>query len=164
MAADEPEAPVLIDASALIALLGNEPAAGDVQAMLRRGTAAMTTLSLAEAVDRLQRRYGLTSERTRPVIEGLLDETLTLVALDPHEAWRAGEIRACHYHRTRCPLSLADAVLIASAGTDRRIASADYHLLTVAASEGVPVTVLADSRGRVADVQRRDPDAGGPTR
>lgn len=147
------ELPVLIDASALIALLGNEPAAGEVREILER-SAAMTTLNLAETVDRLQRRYGLQSERTRPVIEGLLDEALTLLSLGSSEAWRAGEIRAEHYHRTRCPLSLADAVLIASAGTDRRIASSDLHVLNVAASEGISIIALPDSQGRRPSVER----------
>ena len=111
----------LIDASALIALLGAEPAAGEVQKMLNHGV-AMTTLNLAEAVDRLKRRYDLGIERTRPVIEGLLVKSLTLVPLGPAQAWRAGEIRAAHYHRSRCPISLADAVLVASAPPGGRIA------------------------------------------
>jgi predicted nucleic acid-binding protein len=143
---------VLIDASSLIALLGGEPAAADVRLLLSGRGAAMTTLNLAEAVDRLHRRYGLTSARTRPVIEGLLDEALTLVPLDAGAAWRAAEIRAAHYHRTRCPLSLADAVLVASAEPGEGIASADRHVLRVAAAQDVAVTVLPDSRGRRARV------------
>ena len=149
---EDPKPSTLIDASALIALLGGEPAAPEVRAILGQGAAGMTTLNLAESVDRLERRYGLTSERTRPVIEGLLDDALTLVPLGPAEAWRAAELRAGHYHRTRCPLSLADTVLIASAGTDRNIASADRHVLRVAASEGVVISVLPDSHGRRARV------------
>lgn len=141
---------VLIDASALIALLGDEPAAGEVQTILREGEAAIATLNLAEAVDRLQRRYGLAAERTRPVIDDLLDEALTLVPLGASEAWRAAGIRATHYHRVSCPLSLADAVLIASAGPAMRVASADGHVLDVAAKEGIATTVLPDSRGRRA--------------
>lgn len=152
MPSERPEPPVLIDASALIALLGDEPAAAEVRAILERGAAAMTTLNLAETIDRLHRRYGLGSERTRPVIEGLLDEALTLVPLGVSEAWRAGEIRAGHYHRTRCPLSLADAVLLATAGMDRRIASSDLHLLRVAVAEAIPIKVLPDSQGRRARV------------
>jgi PIN domain nuclease of toxin-antitoxin system len=153
-AADEQAEPAatLIDASALIALLGAEPAAGEVQEMLSRG-AAMTTLNLAEAVDRLERRYGLEIGQTRPVIEGLLAGSLTLLPLGPAQAWRAGEIRAAHYHRSRCPISLADAVLVASAPVGGRIASSDGPLLTVAASEGVVTMVLPDSKGRRARVR-----------
>ncbi|HEX3517498.1 MAG TPA: PIN domain-containing protein [Solirubrobacteraceae bacterium] len=142
----------LIDASALIALLGAEPAAGEVQMMLNDGV-AMTTLNLAEAVDRLKRRYDLGIERTRPVIEGLLVKSLTLVELEPAQAWRAGEIRAAHYHRSRCPISLADAVLVASAPPGGRIASSDEPLLRVAGSEGIAIIPLPDSEGRRATPQ-----------
>ncbi len=151
-ATDAPESSVitLIDASALIALLGAEPAAGEVQEMLNRG-AAMTTLNLAEAIDRLKRRYDLEIERTRPVIEGLLAKSLMLLPLGPAQAWRAGEIRAAYYHR--CPISLADAVLVASTSADGRIASSDGVLLTVAASEGIATAALPDSKGRRASVR-----------
>jgi PIN domain nuclease of toxin-antitoxin system len=148
----EPSARTLIDASALIALLGAEPAAGEVQEMLNQG-AAMTTLNLAEAIDRLKRRYDLEVERTRPVIEGLLAKSLVLLPLGPLQAWRAGEIRAAHYHRSRCPISLADAVLVASAPAGGRIASSDGPLLTVAVSEGLAAAALPDSKGRRASAR-----------
>jgi PIN domain nuclease of toxin-antitoxin system len=151
-AAAERAGRTLIDASALIALLGAEPAAGEVQEMLNRG-AAMTTVSLAEAIDRLDRRYGLKVERTRPVIDGLLTESLQLLPLESHQAWRAGEIRAAHYHRTRCPISLADAVLVASAAVEDSIASSDGPLLKIAASEGILTIPLPDSKGRRASVR-----------
>jgi PIN domain nuclease of toxin-antitoxin system len=147
--AAESSTSTLIDASALIALLGAEPAAGEVQEMLRSG-AAMTTLNLAETIDRLKRRYDLEIERTRPLIEGLLAKSLTLLPLELAQAWRAGEIRAAHYHRSRCPISLADAVLVASAPAGGCIASSDGPLLSVAASEGIATVSLPDSQGRRA--------------
>jgi PIN domain nuclease of toxin-antitoxin system len=147
--AAESSTSTLIDASALIALLGAEPAAGEVQEMLRSG-AAMTTLNLAETIDRLKRRYDLEIERTRPLIEGLLAKSLTLLPLELAQAWRAGEIRAAHYHRSRCPISLADAVLVASAPAGGCIASSDGPLLSVAASEGIATVALPDSQGRRA--------------
>jgi predicted nucleic acid-binding protein len=112
------------------------------------GGAAMTTLNLAEAVDRLERRYDLEIERIRPVIEGLLAKNLALLPLGPAQAWRAGEIRAAHYHRSRCPISLADAVLVASAPAGGLLASSDGTLLAVAASEGLATAALPDSKGR----------------
>ena len=142
----------LIDASALIALLGAEPAAPEVRSLLTGEGAAITTLNLAEAVDRLKRRYGLAVEQTRPVIEGLLAGALALVAIESAQAWRAAEIRASHYHRTDCPISMADAVLLASAPSGGRIASSDSHVLSVGKREGISVTVLPDSRGRRAKV------------
>jgi PIN domain nuclease of toxin-antitoxin system len=142
----------LIDASALIALLGAEPAAGEVQELLTRG-AAMTTVNLAETIDRLRRRYDLEAERIRPVIEGLVGDSLMLLSLEPAQAWRAGEIRAAHYHRSRCPISLADAVLVACAPAGGRIASSDGPLLAVAATAGVATVALPDSKGRRPSVR-----------
>ncbi len=150
--ATESTTSILIDASALIALLGNEPAAGAVEEILRSG-ATMTTLNLAEAIDQLKRRYELQIEQTRPLIEGLMDRNLKLLPLGPDQAWRAGQIRAAHYHRSRCPISLADAVLVASAPAGGRIASSDGLLLTVAASEGIATVALPDSKGRRASVR-----------
>ncbi len=150
--AAESPASTLVDASALIALLGAEPGADEVQEMLNRG-AAMTTLNLAEAVDRLKRRYDIEIEQARPVIEGLLAKSLTLLPLGPAQAWRAGEIRAAHYHRSHCPISLADAVLVASVPVGGSIASSDGPLLKVAASEGIATAALLDSKGRRAGVR-----------
>jgi hypothetical protein len=45
--------------------------------------------------------------------------------------------RAGHYHRATRPLSLADAVLIASARPGDRIATADPHVLAVAREEQI---------------------------
>ncbi len=146
----EARPPTLIDASALIALLGNEPAAAEVREILRDG-AAITALNLAEAVDRLGRRYGLEMERLRPVIDGLLEDALEVVPLTSSQAWRAAEIRIAHYHRTACPLSLADVVLIAHAAPGQPVASSDSHLLRIAEREGAGVLPLPDSTGARPD-------------
>jgi PIN domain nuclease of toxin-antitoxin system len=50
---------VLLDAFALIALLRDEPAADEVETILRRGEAAMSAVNLAEALDVLQRVDGI---------------------------------------------------------------------------------------------------------
>lgn len=144
--------PTLIDASALIALLGAEPAAAEVKSLLQDELAWITTVNLAEAVDRLERRYDLAVAQTRPVIEGLLAGALALIPLESAQAWRAAEIRASHYHRADCPISMADAVLIASVPTGGQIASSDSQLLSVAKREDVAVIALPDSQGRRAKV------------
>jgi PIN domain nuclease of toxin-antitoxin system len=145
--AGEAQRPTLIDASALIALLGNEPAAGEVRDLLHAG-AAITALNLTEAVDRLGRRYGLEMERVRPVIEDLLEESLEVMPVTSAQAWRAAAIRTAHYHRASCPVSLADVVLIACSEPGLRIATSDSHVLRVARREGIDVLSLPDSQGR----------------
>ena len=103
------------------------------------------------AVDRLGRRYGLDVERVRPIIDGLLEDALTVMPVTATDAWRAAEIRIAHYHGASCPLSLADVVLIACGGGGRRIATSDSHVLRTARREGGDVIPLPDSTGRRPD-------------
>lgn len=124
----------LLDAYALIAFLVGGPATGQVRAILREGDAAVPTANLVEALDVSQRVYGVPIARTVEILEPLLDGPLKPVSLDIDIdiARRAADVRATHYHRSSCPISLADAVLIASAGAGDRIATADRDVLAVA--------------------------------
>jgi predicted nucleic acid-binding protein len=69
------------------------------------------------------------------VLDPLFEGSVTAVLLDLAVSQRAAEIRARHYHRSRRPISLADAVLIASARRGDRIATADPDVLAVAKAE-----------------------------
>ncbi len=133
---------VLLDAFALIALLREEPAAGEVEAILRRGEAAMPTINLAEALDVLQRLHGVSRERQDAIIAPLLQESVKLLAVDEPMARRAADIRARRYHRTKAPVSLADCVLLAAAKEPDVLATADAPLIAVAGQEGVRVKQL----------------------
>ena len=133
---------VLLDAFAVIALLGEEPAADEVESLLRRGEAAITAINLAEALDVLQRIQGISPERLGSLIGPLVRESLTLLPVDEQMAYDAGDIRARHYHRTRTPVSLADCVLVAAARTADALATADGPLIRVARLEGVGVREL----------------------
>jgi predicted nucleic acid-binding protein len=57
-------------------------------------------------------------------------------------ACHAAEIRARHYHRSSRPISLADAVLVASARQGDQIATADPDVLAVADAEGLELVPL----------------------
>jgi predicted nucleic acid-binding protein len=132
----------LLDAYALVAFLVGGPAAAQVRALLREGDAQLTTANLAEALDVSRRLYGLPILRAMEIIEPLLGGSLRWVPLDLAVARRAAEVRATHYHRSTRPISLADAVLIASAGTGDRIATADPDVLAVAHAEGIGTIAL----------------------
>lgn len=147
-----PERPALVDASAIVALLTAEPAMDLVKAILRRGGAAVATLNLAEAADRLARRRDMTLSEVRTAIAALPGATLAIVDLDEATAWRAAEIRSTHYHRARAPISMADAVLLATAADRFDVASSDRALLAIAVAQGIGVHPLPDSHGRVPDV------------
>jgi predicted nucleic acid-binding protein len=125
----------LLDAYALIAFLIGGPATQQVRAILREGDAAVATANLAEALDVSQRVHGVPIPRAVEVLEPLLEGWLTAVPLDSNLVRRAAEIRAGHYHRSSRPISLADAVLIASANQGDRIATADPDVLAVAKAE-----------------------------
>jgi predicted nucleic acid-binding protein len=131
-----------LDAYALVAFLVGGPAAPPVRSILREGDAAVATANLAETLDVSQRVYGLAVSRAAEVIEPLLQESLAPIPLDIAVALRAAEMRARHYHRSARPISLADAVLVASAAAGDRIATADPHVLAVASAEGIETVAL----------------------
>jgi PIN domain nuclease of toxin-antitoxin system len=132
----------LLDAYALIAFLVGGPAAPHVRSLLREGDAAVATANLVEVLDVSERVHGVATERVLEVLEPLLDGSLAGVPLDTPIAYRAAEIRARHYHRSSCPISVADAVLLASAGEGDRIATADPDVLAVATEETLDTLVL----------------------
>jgi ribonuclease VapC len=134
---------VLLDAFALIALLTEEPAADEVEAIMRRGEATMPTINLAEALDVLQRVRGFSRERLDTIVEPLLGKGIELLPVDERMAREAADIRARRYHRTRAPVSLADCVLLAAARkVTAVVATADGPLIAVAAQEKVQTKEL----------------------
>jgi predicted nucleic acid-binding protein len=133
---------VLLDAYALIALLADEPAADEVEALLRRGEAAITAVSLAEALDVLQRVQRIPRDRLEAATTPLVGGGMTLVPVDERIARDAADIRARRYHRSRAPLSLADCMLIAATGESDELATADAPLIRVAEAENVRVRRL----------------------
>jgi len=133
---------VLLDAFALIALLAGEPAADEVEMVLRGGEAAITAVNLAEALDVLQRVQGIPRERLQEVTAPLVGERMKLLPIDERIARDAADIRARRYHRTRAPLSLADCILLAATGESDSLATADGPLIRVAEVERVQVRKL----------------------
>ena len=134
---------VLLDAFALIALLAGEPAADGVEAILRRGEAAITAINLAEVLDVLERVEGIPADRLDALTGPLIEESMTLIPVDERLARRAAALRALYYHRTRAPVSLADCVLIAAAASMDALATADRAVIGIARTEDISVIDLA---------------------
>ncbi len=132
----------LLDAYALIAFLVGGPARAEVRAILREGDAGVATANLVEALDISQRVHDLPIGRAVEILDPLFEGTVTAVSLDVPVSRRAAEIRARHYHRCSRPISLADAVLIASAKRGDRIATADPDVLAVAKAEKLASVAL----------------------
>lgn len=139
---------MILDSYAVLAFLRSEPAADRVEQLITDNPdASLTALGLAEVADRLI-RLGSADEE-----EAVLDlAQLSLsepVPLDPGLALSAGLLRARHYHRTSCAVSLADCVAAETARFyDCVLVTSDPHLLNVCDVEGIEIEVLADSGGR----------------
>jgi uncharacterized protein with PIN domain len=133
---------VLLDAFALIALLADEPAAEQVETLIRRGDTAITPVNLAEALDVLQRVGKISSERLASLTTPLIGEQIKLAHIDEQIARDAADIRARRYHRTRAPLSLADCILLAATGPSDTLATADQPLIRTAEAENIGVSTL----------------------
>lgn len=142
---------ILLDAYALVAFLGEEPAAAEVEELLRHNACAISTVNLAEAIDISIRVHGVAVEELRQVIGTLVaTDRLAQIAPDDSVAWRAAGLRGTYYKKRTCELSLADCFLLASAGPEDSIATADPPVTAAARNEGLTVIGLPDSAGRRA--------------
>lgn len=142
---------ILLDASALIAFLYGEPAAGEVAALLRSGECVTPSPCLAEVVDQLIRRNGVKPEEVVDHLDPLIEAALGVVPIENRLAWQAGELRASHYARKGSDLSLADCLLLACVGPDDKLVSSDRALLEAARDLEFAVIALADSGGHRPD-------------
>jgi predicted nucleic acid-binding protein len=108
---------------------------------------------VTETVDKLARRWGSSEEEIARRLGPLFDESVAVLSIDSQIAWRAGEIRAAHYHRKSTALSLADCVLLAVAGPDDEIATSDRTVATTAHRLGIGLIPLLDSNGMRPSVE-----------
>lgn len=141
----------VFDAQALIAFLVEEPAASEVDALLRdpSSPSRVGAANLAEVVDVLERRWGQSQDEISQRIDLLVAAGLEIVKVDEGIARVAGRIRATHYHRVERRISLADCLALATAAwLDDRLATSDPSLVRTAREEGRPVVALPDSTGR----------------
>lgn len=136
----------VLDAYAVIAYLRNEPAADQVRPVLDAGDGALTAVGLGEVLDHLVRLAG--AEEDDAILDlaqlGLLDAT----PVDAAAGNAAGRLRARYYHRTRCPISMADCVAAETARTNGHpLITADPDLLDVCHAEHIDVIPLPASNG-----------------
>lgn len=139
---------ILLDAYALVAFITDEPAADDVEPLLRSDDVGIGVVNLAEALDVTQRVRRFAREDVRAAIEPLLARRLRLITHSPIDAWAAADLRVRHYDKRTCAVSTADCFLLASAESGDEIATADPAVATVARAEGVGLIPLPDREGR----------------
>lgn len=134
---------ILLDASALVALLAGERSAARVDALLRSGEAAIQAVSLAEVLDVTVRVRGHDMDAVQAVLVPLVETALPVVPVGELEARLGAAVRIAHYHRREAPLSLVDCLLIGSAlALDAEIATSDVLLAGIARLEGAEVVPL----------------------
>lgn len=138
----------LLDAYAILALALDEPAAEEITEVVRSGSVAVTATNYFEATDRLVRRSGWSPNETSERFGLLFGSLVDIVPVDASLAWRGALLRARYYHRTTCPVSLADCVLLATPGPDDSIATADPAVAAVARAEGIALVPLPDTSGQ----------------
>lgn len=138
----------LLDAYAVIGFLAGEPVADDVDLLIRRGGCRVTTLGLAEVIDRMARLYDADPDEIAVDITALSLESPT--PLDAATSVLAGRLRARHYHRTTRAVSMADCVLAAAArAAGGPVATSDPHLLGLCHDEGIAALPLPGSDASV---------------
>ena len=131
---------VLLDAYALIAYLRDEPAAPMVQRLLWDGQLAMSSVQLAEVLDRMERVYSIPADEIEVAVSAL---GIEIVVADYPVGAQAGRLRARHYGPTGRTLSLADSFCAATALIgEMTVATADPILLTDADAEGCQIQRL----------------------
>lgn len=137
----------VLDASALIVLLNDEPGATTVSSALvdRSRPSVISAINLAESVDVLVRVYGIEESDVADAIDLLEIGGLDVVAVEAQSAWQAGLLRARSYRKRVAEVSQADCVAIvtAQARADALITT-DKPLAAVARAQGLDVTVLPD--------------------
>jgi uncharacterized protein with PIN domain len=139
----------LLDAYAVVALVTEEPAAAEVEAIIRAGECSVVVTNLAEAIFTIRRSYGWTLEQTRAVLDPMLvTGVLQTVSSSEEHAWQAAQLRVKHYDRKTRAVSLADCFLLAHGlAADDVIATADQPLVSAAVEEGVGIIGLPDTTG-----------------
>jgi uncharacterized protein with PIN domain len=141
----------VLDAAPLIALLRDEPQADQIVAVVGADPASVSrvsTVTLAEISDVLERVHGWSAAVVEEAVSGILGVSLEYVAPTPEIAARAGSLRARHYRRRANAVSLGDCFVLATAADGGTVVTSDRALARTARSERIDVVVVPDARGR----------------
>ena len=137
----------VLDAYAVIAYLRDERCADEVADLLRAPT-MLCAANAAEVLDQLVRVYGRDPDDVHADLALLAHAGMQIVSVTADHGLLAGRLRARHYHRERCAVSLADCLAAAAALPEQMpLATSDLALATVVRAEGVKIHPLADSKG-----------------
>lgn len=139
---------LVLDAAPLIALLRDEPHADRIVAAMGAATASVSTVTLAEITDVLERVHGWSAGVIEETVRGVLGVAVEYVAPTPEIAALAGSLRARHYRRRANDVSLGDCFVLATASADGTIVTSDRALVRTARDEGIEVVVVPGGGGK----------------
>lgn len=140
---------IVLDAYAVLAYLRDERAAQEVGELLG-GPTRLVAVNAAEVLDQLVRVYGRAPDDVHADLVMLAHTGMELAAVSAEVGVHAGRLRACHYHRERMAVSLADCIAAGAAlSTDCALATADPALASLVRAEGGRVHPLPDTAGRL---------------
>lgn len=134
----------VLDASALIAYLLDEPARPAVGELLRRRPPpSISAVNVEEVIEHLVRVKGRTPDEVNDAIDLLLVAGLEVEPFWLPDARVTASRRAVHYDRKTSPLSLADCACLATAiALSANLATSDEALARAARASGVEVIEL----------------------
>ncbi len=139
---------IVLDAQALEAFFLGEPAMPQVKHILQSGEqVVIAAINLGETADHMIRVHGADAFR---VAADIANCGIHVTGVDRDLVLAAASLRAAHYHRVRCAVSLADCVA-AALSLDRvaRLATSDPALLDLVVDEGGLIEPLPGSDGSV---------------
>lgn len=139
----------VLDAYAVIAYLRGESCADEVATLLRAPT-RLAAANAGEVVDQLVRIFQRDPDDVHGDLALLAQDGMVIEPVTADLAFAAGRLRARHYHRERCSVSLADCIAAALALTQGQpVATSDPALAFMVRAEGGLVHGLPDSSGEV---------------
>jgi PIN domain nuclease of toxin-antitoxin system len=139
---------IVLDAYAVIAYLRAEAAADEVEHLLR-GDSVLATVNAAEVIDQMVRMWGRDRDDAEGDLALLSEAGMRLFPLDAELALQAGRLRATHYRRQTCAVSMADCVAAATAlRAAAPLATSDPALAAVVVAAGGELHGLPDTAGR----------------
>lgn len=139
----------VLDASAIVALIANEPGGAEVSERLGATGGSCSAVNLAEVLDWLIRIGDVDPDTAGGALDAVVAAGLVVVPCDRAIAMSAGELRARWYNRRSAALSLADCVAIATTlALDATLVTSDGVLGRIAIKAGVDVHPIRNSLGR----------------
>lgn len=134
---------VHVDATGLIEFIVGGSSRAQVERLLLERDCSVNAVQLAEVDDVCERVHTLPRHAARDTLQPLTDSRLRIQPVAAELGRTAGELRATHYHGRDRDLSLADCILLASAGPGDSIATGDRAVLDTAAELGIETVELS---------------------